>query len=137
MTRIHLRGLIACLATVAIVVPLAWLWQGSHTPSTYSVMDMGYVDYGGGPALTIHHHGLVAHTSTHRPVLSVPDLDTDPGLPADVLVDLVAQKHRFTLAPDLEVDGYALNGSSPGPLIEAAEGDVVEVSVATSPSPTG
>jgi FtsP/CotA-like multicopper oxidase with cupredoxin domain len=137
MTRIHLRGLVACLATVAIVVPLGWMWQDSRTPSSYSVMDMGYVDYGGGPALTIHHHGLVAHTSAHQLVRSVPDFDTDPSLPADVRVDLVARKHRFSLASGREVDGYTLNGTSPGPLIEATEGDVVEVHVRNESVPDG
>ena len=137
MTRIHLRGLVACLATVAIIVPLGWLWQGSRTPGSYSVMDMGYVDYGGGPALTIHHHGLVAHTSDHQLVKSVPDFDTDPDLPADVRVDLVAEKHRFTLASGRQVDGYTLNGTSPGPLIEATEGDVVEVHVRNESVPDG
>jgi FtsP/CotA-like multicopper oxidase with cupredoxin domain len=129
MTRVHLRGLVACLATVAIVVPLAWMWQDSRTPSSYSVMDMGYVDDGGGPALVLHHHGLITHTGDHRLVRSVPDLDTDPRLAADVRVDLVARQHRFTLASGREVDGYTLNGTSPGPLIEATEGDVVEVHV--------
>ena len=30
--------------------PLAWLWQASRVPAVYSVMDMGYLDYGGGAA---------------------------------------------------------------------------------------
>ena len=43
-----LRIALPVLATVAIVAPLAWLWQASRVPSSYSVMDMGYLDYGGG-----------------------------------------------------------------------------------------
>src|SRR4029453_14799309 len=43
-----LRVTLPVLATVAIVAPLAWMWQASRVPGAYSVMDMGYLDYGGG-----------------------------------------------------------------------------------------
>ena len=42
-----LRIVLPIVATVAIVAPLAWLWQASRVPASYSVMDMGYLDYGG------------------------------------------------------------------------------------------
>ena len=42
----HLVGVVL---TLAIVVPLGWMWWNSLLPSSYSVMDMGYADYGGGP----------------------------------------------------------------------------------------
>ena len=42
------KVILPMLATVAIVAPLAWLWQASRVPSVYSVMDMGYRDYGVG-----------------------------------------------------------------------------------------
>jgi hypothetical protein len=44
----RLKVVLPILATVAIVAPLAWLWQASRVPSMYSVMDMGYLDYGVG-----------------------------------------------------------------------------------------
>ena len=47
--KAHLRQIVAIAATLAIVVPLAWMWQASRMPGSYSVMDMGYVDAGGGP----------------------------------------------------------------------------------------
>ena len=43
-----LRVVLPVLATVAIVAPLVWLWQASRVPAGYSVMEMGYLDYGGG-----------------------------------------------------------------------------------------
>jgi len=43
-----LRIALPVLATVAIVAPLAWLWQASRVPTVYSVMTMGYLDYGRG-----------------------------------------------------------------------------------------
>jgi FtsP/CotA-like multicopper oxidase with cupredoxin domain len=137
MTRSRIQLLVACLATLAVVVPLVWMWQASRTPSTYSVMDMGYADYGGGPASHVHHHGRLVHTADHHPLVSVADLDTVADTPADVHVDLVAEKRRFTLASGREVDGFTLNGGSPGPVIEATEGDLVEVSVRNESVPDG
>ena len=48
MTWARLRVLLPVAAALAIVVPLAWMWQSSRLPDSYSVMDMGYVDTGGG-----------------------------------------------------------------------------------------
>jgi FtsP/CotA-like multicopper oxidase with cupredoxin domain len=131
MTR-RLRLWLACLATAAIVVPLAWMWQASRMPDTYSVMDMGVVDLGGGPA---GGHGAghasgggMAHAAGGDPV-SVAELTTDARGPADVQEDLVAAQGKLTLESGREVSGYTLDGSSPGPLIEAEQGDLVEVRV--------
>ena len=49
LTRERRRLLIALVATVAVLAPLAYYWQASLLPDSYSVMDMGYADYGGGP----------------------------------------------------------------------------------------
>ena len=138
MTRSRLRVLLACLATLAIVVPLAWMWQASRMPSTYSVMDMGYVDYGGGPSTSMAGHGdHGGGAAVGGSPVSVADLTADPDAPADVTVDLVAEKGRFTLRLGREVDGYTLNGTSPGPLIEADQGDLVEVRVRNESVPDG
>ena len=50
--RLSTRGrlIVALIATVALLAPLAWLWQSSLVAKSYSVMGMGYLDYGGGPA---------------------------------------------------------------------------------------
>jgi FtsP/CotA-like multicopper oxidase with cupredoxin domain len=140
MTRSRLRVLVSCLATLAVVVPLAWMWQASRAPSTFSVMDMGYADYGGGPRGPSEGHGTMSHDggmAMGGTPVSVADLTVDPGLPADVTVELVAEKHRFTLASGREVDGYTLNGTSPGPLIEADQGDLIEVHVRNESVPDG
>ena len=135
MSRSRLRVLLACLATAAIVVPLGWMWQASRMPSTYSVMDMGYADYGGGSTTRGHHHE--AGTTAGGAPVSVADLTVDRGLPADVTVDLVAEKQRFTLDSGRKVDGYTLNGTSPGPLVEADQGDLVEVHLRNKSVPDG
>ena len=122
------RLLLAVLAAVAVVAPLGWMWQGSRLPSTYSVMDMGAVDLGGGavPVQLAAGHGG-DHAGAHDGDLSVDDLVADPARPADVRYTLVARAERFRLASGEEVDGYTVNGTSPGPVLHAVEGDLVEV----------
>jgi FtsP/CotA-like multicopper oxidase with cupredoxin domain len=122
------RLLIAVAGTLAVVAPLVWMWQSSLLPGTYSVMDMGYEDYGGG-SRTMTHHELMGR--------SVADLVADPGREADVRVTLTARKQRFRLASGQEIDGYTVNGSSPGPLIRAAEGQLVEVRLVNESVPDG
>jgi FtsP/CotA-like multicopper oxidase with cupredoxin domain len=125
--RAHLRTIIATLAALAIIVPLAVMWQDSRMPSSYSVMDMGYVDLGGGPDTM----GLASghDMSGMAGMVSVADLVADPDRPADVTVELTAAQGTVTLASGRKVDGYMFNGTSPGPLIEATQGDLVEVHV--------
>ena len=128
MTKERTRLLLAVLATLAVLGPLGYLWQDSRMPGTYSVMDMGYVDYGGGEhGMAMHGHGDV----------SVADLVEPSDRKADVVVDLVARRERFELQSSLEVDGYTFNGSSPGPLIEATVGQLVEVHVRNDNVPEG
>src|SRR3954451_16383101 len=104
------------------------LWQSSRLPSSYSVMDMGYADYGGGPR-TMSHHELMGR--------SVSSFVEDPSRPADVRVDLTARKEKFRLGSGQEVDGYTINGTSPGPVIRAVEGQLVEVHLTNASVPDG
>ncbi len=119
MTPERRRLLLALLATVAVVAPLGWMWQASLVPDTYSVMDMGVVEQGRGVEPVAHAHGEGA--------TSVDELVADPARPADVRVELVAREERFTLPSGQEVDGYTLNGTSPGPEVRARQGQLVEV----------
>jgi FtsP/CotA-like multicopper oxidase with cupredoxin domain len=115
-------------AAAAVLAPLAWFWQDSLLPRAYSVMDMGYPDTGGGPAAHAAAHGAHgAHGAHATPTRSVTSLRTDPTRPADVSVTLVARQQRFRLASGRTVDGYTLNGQSPGPTIRARVGQVVRV----------
>ena len=94
-------------------------------PGSYSVMDMGYVDAGGGP-VSAHPGGL---HGDHEGAISVSDLVEDTDRPADVVVDLEARQGTVTLESGRKVEGYTLNGASPGPTIEATVGDLLEVRV--------
>ena len=61
-----LRIALPIVATLSIVAPLAWLWQASRVPAVYSVMDMGYLDYGvGAMADPVGWHG--SHMEGHMP----------------------------------------------------------------------
>jgi FtsP/CotA-like multicopper oxidase with cupredoxin domain len=92
-------------------------------------MDMGYIDTGGAPARHHAHHG--AHTT------SVKDLVEDPEHKADVKVDLTARRGKVSLSSGYSVEGYTLNGRSPGPTITAKVGQLVEVHVINDNVPDG
>ncbi len=120
------RLLVALAATLALVLPVTWLWQASLLPDAYSAMDMGYVDAGGGTGMRSHHGGI-----------SVADLVADPARLADVRVSFTARKETFRLASGQEVDGYTVNGTSPGPTIRARQGQLVEVQLDNASVPDG
>jgi FtsP/CotA-like multicopper oxidase with cupredoxin domain len=138
MTRDRLRILLACLATLAVVAPLAYLWQQSRMPSTYSVMDMGYLDYGGGPHPGAHAgHGAMAGMAAMHGGTSVRDLTVGTDRRADRVVDLVARKGTVHLASGRTVEGYTVNGTSPGPLIDVTQGQLLEVHLHNANVPDG
>ena len=128
MTSERRRLILALLATAAVLAPLAWFWQASRLPSTYSVMDMGHADYGGGPT------SMTSHELMGR---SVADLVADPARKADVQVTLTARKQRFRLASGAEVDGYTVNGTSPGPEVRVVQGQLVEATLVNESVPDG
>ncbi|WP_026162795.1 multicopper oxidase family protein [Kribbella catacumbae] len=124
--------LIALGVTLAVLVPLAYLWATSLVPNDYSAMDMGYADYGGGPSSGHQHHG-----GQHQNGKGVADLTGPRTGKPDVAVTLVAKKQKFTLASGESMDGFTLNGSSPGPLIRAKQGQLVEVTLVNESVPDG
>jgi FtsP/CotA-like multicopper oxidase with cupredoxin domain len=112
---------------------LAW---SSTLLGEYSVMDMGegHGDLGhGGHGV----HGAVAGggsaasgasaTSGSAGTVDVTELTADPDRPADVRVELVARQESVDVPGGRTVDGYTVNGTSPGPEIRAKQGDLVEV----------
>jgi FtsP/CotA-like multicopper oxidase with cupredoxin domain len=128
LTTERRRLLIALIAAVALLAPLAYYWQASLLPGTYSVMDMGYADYGGGPRAMTDHELMGRSVATLVP---------DPSRPADVKVTLTTRKERFRLASGQVVDGYTVNHTSPGPTIHAVQGQLVEVRLVNASVPGG
>jgi FtsP/CotA-like multicopper oxidase with cupredoxin domain len=124
------RLAVASGATVLLIGPLVWFWQASLLPDAYSVMGMGYMDDGGGGIES--GHGM--HATAGR---SVTSLTADPHRPADVAVTLTAKRERFRLSSGRDIDGYTLNGQSPGPVIRATEGQLVQVRLVNESVPGG
>src|SRR4051794_39875442 len=109
------RAVAAVVAAALVLGPLAWFWWTSLVPADASVMGMGYVDTGGGPAPTGGPHD---HDSPVGPTVSVASLTGPaPGVP-DVDLTLTAESARITVG-GRSVPGYTLNGISPGPTIDA------------------
>jgi FtsP/CotA-like multicopper oxidase with cupredoxin domain len=134
----RLRLFLACLATAVLVVPLGWLWWSSLMPDEYSVMEMGYVDLGGGSDLAPAGHD--AHAGKDGMATGAVDISTlvaDSEAEPDVRLDLTAREERFTPESGREVSGYTLNGSSPGPTLRATQGDLVEVRLTNEDIPAG
>ena len=50
------RTVVAVVATLAILLPLGWMWNASRLPDAYDMAEMGYPDWGGGPV--DRHHGM-------------------------------------------------------------------------------
>ena len=124
--RFGLRGWVAVALTLAIVLPLGWMWWSSRLPGSYSALEMGYMDYGGKPPAggSAHHDmGQMAHGGG----LSVNHLDTVTTKRADEVFDLTAREQTRTLPGGAGTARYTLNGTSPGPVLEVQVGDVVEV----------
>ena len=132
--RRRLAALLGVAATIVIVAPLGWLWQHSLVPDTYSVMDMGYPDYGGGAApgddpdaLAMDSHG--GHGSHGGDSAVGVDTLLGPSGRPDVSMTLTARSETISLDGEgaRDVSGYTLNHQSPGPQITADVGDLVQV----------
>ena len=89
-----------------------------------------------------HGHGARRLRRRSRPRaraagVSVADLTGPPDGEPDVAVDLAARAGSFELASGERVQGYTLNGTSPGPEIQAHQGDLVQVTLINVDVPDG
>ncbi len=136
----RIRFIVACLATLAIVLPLGWMWERSLMPDTYSVGDMGHPVYGTNakgvpipaPKTAAHQHGGAKAGKDAKGGakdmggVSIATLVERSKKTADVVVDLSAQEGTFRLAGH-EIEGFVLNGKTPGPDIVVTQGELLEV----------
>jgi FtsP/CotA-like multicopper oxidase with cupredoxin domain len=125
------RDLLRC-AVVGVAVTTA-LGAGAIAWSStllgeYSVMDMGVEASSAGSNGGHAGHGAGAAASDRgiREV-DVTALTADPDRPADVRVELVARQERIDIPGGRPVNGYTVNGTSPGPELRARQGELVEV----------
>lgn len=131
-----LRGT-AIIAGGALVIAIATAWIASQRAPVYSAMAMGVADIGTGTTVVGGDH---AHDPTAPPrggTVSVSELIADPMRPADVHVELVARAETVELAGGDRVAAFTLNGSTPGPEIRAAQGQLVEVVLRNADVPGG
>jgi FtsP/CotA-like multicopper oxidase with cupredoxin domain len=115
-----IRALIG-LVTLLALVGAAWVgkaWYDSRLPGSYGAMDVGHLDFGGGPA-----QSHAAH-----PHVSVESLKGPTGKP-DHRVTLVAKKAKVELASGRTVDAWTFNGQVPGPELRVRQGDLVETTL--------
>jgi FtsP/CotA-like multicopper oxidase with cupredoxin domain len=119
------RAVVASVASLALVSPLVWMSWQSRVPETVSVMDMGYPDYGGGLEIGPH----ADHTDGGHGV-SVTDLTGPRDRRPDVDLTLVARRQRVAVADGVSIDGFTLNGQSPGPTIRVRQGELLRVTLA-------
>ena len=129
------RFIVACVATLVVLLPLGWMWNSSLMPDTYSVMDMGRAEYGmdakgkpiPAPSTSRHEHGTQkAGKGAKDDGISIATLIEPSKKAADVVVELTAQEGAFPLAGQ-EYEGFVLNGKTPGPQIVVKQGELVEV----------
>jgi FtsP/CotA-like multicopper oxidase with cupredoxin domain len=101
------RRLAAGAGLAAALGLLVFGWASSRL-GEYTVTAMGHDAHGGGR-------------------VSVASLTADPTIPADVRVELVARSGVIQVPGGRAVEGYTVNGTSPGPTIRARQGQLVEV----------
>jgi FtsP/CotA-like multicopper oxidase with cupredoxin domain len=118
----HLYRALGPLALVALLVVLGFVgkaWYDSRLPDTFSAMEMGVPDYGGGTTGVHQHHGGRSVATLTGPKGGVPD----------VKLTLTARQAEARLSTGETVDAWTFNGTVPGPEIRARQGDLVEVTL--------
>jgi FtsP/CotA-like multicopper oxidase with cupredoxin domain len=114
---------VVVVACAAAVVALGWIgkqWWDSRLPDTYSVMDYGSHDFGGGSVPVVH--------AAHGGGTSVSDLH-GPRSEPDAQYALTAKQATIRLASGREIDALTFDGRSPGPELRVGQGDLVEVTL--------
>ena len=89
------------------------------------------------PGMSSGGHASTGTTAAPADSRSVSSLTVGTDRPADVTVTLIARRESFTLAGGRVVDGYTLNGTSPGPKIRAVQGQLVQVRLVNESVPDG
>lgn len=110
---------VAAGIAVASVFGLGAVGWSSTLLGEYSVMDMGGGEAG-------HVHGSGDSGGVRSAGVSLAGLTADPLRPPDVHVELVARRQAIDIPGGRPVQGYTVNGTSPGPTIRARQGDLVE-----------
>jgi FtsP/CotA-like multicopper oxidase with cupredoxin domain len=119
----RILGVAGLLLVLGLAAWLGRMWWDSRLPGTYSAMDMGEPDYGGGSVVAGH-----GDHASHAGMTSVATL-TGPTGPPDERFMLTARTADVRLPSGRTVDALTFNGTVPGPELRVREGDVVEVTL--------
>jgi FtsP/CotA-like multicopper oxidase with cupredoxin domain len=109
------------LVTLFALAAAGWLgksWYDSRLPSTYSALEFGPVDYGGGP---VQNHAGHPHVSVARL--------KGPQGKATYRVTLVAKTAKVALGSGRVIEAWTFNGQLPGPELRVRQGDIVEATL--------
>jgi FtsP/CotA-like multicopper oxidase with cupredoxin domain len=109
----HFLGAVSAVVTLALLGLIGWVgkaWYDSRLPGTFNAMDMGILDFGGGPPQNHAQHPHLGVDKLTGPKNGEPDF-------------------RLTLTAAETPDAWAFNGRVPGPEIRVRHGDLVEVTL--------
>jgi FtsP/CotA-like multicopper oxidase with cupredoxin domain len=138
-----------------LLLATAVTWElSSLAPGSYAVTAMGHADTGRdeGDAAVLERlraaehdrghgaagqHASADHGSGDPVAVSVDRLRTERTGEPDVRVELAARRATVRLADGRQVHGYTVNGSTPGPTVEALAGQLVEVVLRNVDVPDG
>ena len=118
----RISAFVCAAVLIGVVAMIGKMWWDSRLPGTYSVMDYGHADYGGGAESDTH----AAHDGRQRG-LSVTALHGPRTGSPDARFTLAARAATIHVATGRAVDALTFNGSSPGPELRVKQGDLVEV----------
>lgn len=118
----RLRLVAVAIGLILLLGTVGWMWQDSLVHGEHSVTDMGRPDLGGGRPTTDHDN---EHDHEHG--LSIAELQDSETGAADVEVLLVARSERIRLDSGRDMQALTLNGETPGPVIRAEVGQMIEV----------
>ncbi|MFC4140118.1 MULTISPECIES: multicopper oxidase family protein [unclassified Microbacterium] len=134
--RTRVAAVIGSVLAAGLITAAVWGWAASRLPDSYSAMQMGTAEYGGGPAPAHAQHDMDM-PGMDMGGTEVSELIADPDAPADVHVELTARAEKVRIPGAEPFDGFTLNGSTPGPVIRAMQGQLVEVVLRNDDVPDG
>jgi len=123
---LRVLGLAGGVLVLALALLVANLWWDSRLPSTYSAMEMGHPDFGGGavPAGYPTDGGHPASNVSR----SLASLTGPEGVP-DSRFTLTARSAALQLPSGRAVEALTFDGTVPGPELRVRDGDLVEVTL--------
>ena len=123
---LRILGAAAGVLVLAFGVLVANMWWDSRLPATYSAMEMGAPDFGGGSVPA----GFPAEGGHPDPNAgtSLASL-TGPSGPPDSRFTLTARSAAVQLPSGRTVKALTFDGTVPGPELRIREGDLVEVTL--------